>query len=89
MSIAPERKQELIEQFRINESDSGSAQVQIAVLTERIRNITEHLKSNKKDYASQLGLMKLVGRQKTLLRYLDKRDHEEYKKMVQALGLRR
>ena len=89
MSITAERKQELIREFQTNSNDVGSSQVQVAVLTERIRNITEHLKQNKKDYASQRGLLKLVGRRSTLLRYLSKNEPDEYKKLIAALGLRR
>ena len=89
MSITAERKQELIEQYRTHSSDVGSSQVQIAVLTERIRNITEHLKSNKKDYAGQRGLLKMVGRRNTLLRYLANRERPEYLKLIRSLGLRK
>lgn len=89
MSITDARKQELIQEFQTNEKDSGSAQVQVAILTERIRNITEHLKVNKKDYASQRGLMQMVGRRSTLLRYLASRDRGAYSKLIQSLGLRK
>ena len=89
MSITAERKKELIEQYRIGESDCGSPQVQVAVLTERIRNITEHLKANKKDYATQRGLLKLVGRRSTMLRYLARKNRAEYLKLIGALGLRK
>ena len=89
MSITAERKGELIQEYRINDSDVGSPQVQVAILTERIRNLTEHLKVNKKDYASQRGLMKMVGSRSTLLRYLTKKDRNEYLKLIAALGLRK
>ena len=89
MSITAERKQELIREYQTGPSDVGSSQVQVAVLTERIRNITEHLKQNKKDYAGQRGLLKLVGRRSTLLRYLAKNQPDEYKKIIASLGLRR
>ena len=89
MSITADRKHELITEYRSGESDVGSSQVQVAILTERIRNITEHLKRNKKDYASQRGLLKLVGRRSTLLRYLSRRQPEEYKKLIASLGLRK
>lgn len=89
MSITAERKQELMKEYGISENDVGSAQVQVAVLTERIRNITEHLKSNKKDYASRRGLLMMVGRRTRLLRYLQRKDRAEYLKLIGALGLRR
>jgi len=89
MSITAERKEELVQQYRVHDEDVGSAQVQVAVLTERIRNITEHLKSNKKDYASRRGLLMLVGRRTRLLRYLQKRNRAEYLRLIAALGLRR
>ena len=89
MSITATRKQELITEFGQSENDTGSAQVQIAVLTERIRNITEHLKQNKKDFAGRRGLLTLVGRRSTLLRYLAQKNHAEYQKLILALGLRK
>ena len=89
MSITAAKKSELIQQYRSGESDVGSSQVQVAILTERIRNITEHLKQNKKDYASQRGLLKLVGRRSTLLRYLSRTQPPEYKKLIASLGLRK
>ena len=89
MSITAERKQELIREFGTSDEDCGSSQVQVAVLTERIRNITEHLKLGKKDYASRRGLLMLVGRRTRLLRYLQKRNRAEYLRLIAALGLRR
>ncbi len=89
MSITAERKSELIKEYQINPSDVGSPQVQVAVLTERIRNLTEHLKKNKKDYASQRGLMKMVGARSTFLRYLAGKDREAYQKLIASLGLRK
>jgi small subunit ribosomal protein S15 len=89
MSITAERKQELMKQFATSEGDVGSAQVQVAVLTERIRNITEHLKVKKKDYASRRGLLMMVGRRTRLLRYLQRTNRPEYLKLIAALGLRR
>ncbi|MCA8959577.1 MAG: 30S ribosomal protein S15 [Planctomycetes bacterium] len=89
MSIAPGRKQELFKEYGQSTNDTGSAQVQVAVLTERIRNITEHLKANKKDYASRRGLLKLVGRRTTLLRYLARKDHPAYQQLIASLGLRK
>lgn len=89
MSITAERKNELIQEYRASEKDVGSTEVQVAILTERIRNITEHLKQNKKDYASQRGLLKLVGRRSTLLRYLSRKRPDDYKKLIASLGLRK
>lgn len=89
MSITAERKQELMKQYAISEGDVGSAQVQVAVLTERIRNITEHLKTNKKDYASRRGLLMMVGKRTRLLRYLQRTNRAEYLKLIASLGLRR
>ena len=89
MSITHERKNQLIEEFRVREEDRGSVQVQTAVLTERIKNLTEHLKSNKKDYASQRGLLLLVGRRRRLLRYLKRTNHAQYLSLIGSLGLRR
>ena len=89
MSITAERKQELVQKYKTSESDSGSSQVQIAILTERIRNVTEHLKQSKKDYASQRGLLKMVGRRNTLLRYLARKNRSEYVTLIGSLGLRK
>ncbi|MAJ28436.1 30S ribosomal protein S15 [bacterium TMED181] len=89
MSITAERKAELIQQFKTSENDRGSAQVQVAILTERIRNITDHLRTMKKDFASRRGLLILVGKRTRLLRYLQRTDRGEYLRLVEALGLRR
>ena len=89
MSITADRKNELLNEYRVHGTDTGSSQVQVAVLTERIRSITEHLKKNKKDYASQRGLLKLVGRRNTLLRYLARKNRSEYVKLIGSLGLRK
>ncbi|OUU24604.1 MAG: 30S ribosomal protein S15 [Planctomycetia bacterium TMED53] len=89
MSITAERKAELIQQFKTSENDRGSAQVQVAILTERIRNITEHLRTMKKDFASRRGLLILVGKRTRLLQYLQRTDRGEYLRMIEALGLRR
>ena len=89
MSITVERKTELIEQFRTSENDKGSVQVQVAILTERIRNITEHLRAMKKDFAGSRGLLVLVGKRKRLLRYLHRKDRSEYLRLIEVLGLRR
>ncbi len=89
MSVAAERKQELVRQYRLGDTDCGSSQVQVAILTERIRNITEHLKRNKKDFSTQRGLLKLVGKRSTLLRYLARKSRAEYVKLIGSLGLRK
>jgi len=89
LALAKEKKEELVSQFRIHENDSGSPEVQIAILTERIKEITEHLKKFKKDLHSRAGLLKLVGRRRRLLNYLMKKDMKKYKAMVEKLGLRK
>ena len=82
------RKQEIINQFKQSENDTGSAQVQIALLTERIRELTEHLKRNHKDNHSRRGLLKMVGKRKGFLQYLKDRDIEAYRKLIADLGIR-
>ncbi len=89
MSITAERKQQLIKEYRLSENDSGSVNVQAAVLTERIKNLTEHLKLHKKDFASRRGLLMLVGMRKRLINYLKGQDHAEYLKLIERLGLRK
>lgn len=89
MSITAQRKTELIEQFRTSDNDKGSVQVQVAILTERIRNITKHLLTMKKDYAGRRGLLVLVGKRTRLLRFLQRKDRSEYLKLIDVLGLRR
>ena len=89
MALPKEKKAELVSQFRIHESDSGSPEVQVAILTERIKEITEHLKKFKKDLHSRAGLLRLVGRRRRLLNYLMKKDIKKYKAMVEKLGLRK
>ena len=89
MSITPERKQEVIEQFAKAKGDTGSPEVQVAILSERIRNLTEHLKTHKKDFHSRRGLLMMVGQRRRLLDYLKKKDSQRYDQIVQALGLRR
>lgn len=83
------RKQEIIKEFAQSENDTGSPYVQIALLTERIRNLTEYLKNNKQDYHSRRGLMQLVGRRKGLLEYLKKIDIESYRNLIERLGIRK
>ena len=88
MSLTQERKQELIEKFGRSEGDTGSAEVQIALLTERINELTEHLRSHTKDHHSRRGLLMLVGKRRRLLRYLERADLDRYRQVVSDLGLR-
>lgn len=89
MAIAADRKTEIIEEYGLAKGDTGSPEVQIALLTEHILNLTEHLKVHRKDYASRRGLLMMVGQRSKLLRYLRRRNPERYKSIVQRLGLRR
>ena len=89
MSITLARKAELIKEFGKNENDSGSASVQVAILSERIRNLTEHLKSHKKDFGSRRGLLAMVGQRRSLLDYIKAGDNKTYKDLIEKLGLRR
>ncbi len=84
-----ERKQEIINTYRRDEKDTGSSEVQIALLTERIKELTEHLKVHKKDNHSRRGLLKMVGKRRNLLNYLEKNDIEKYREIVEKLNLRR
>lgn len=88
MSITDEAKSKIIEEYRVHEKDTGSPEVQIAVLTERIRNLSEHFKSHKKDHHSRRGLLKLVSTRKRLLNYLQKTEIERYRAVIKRLGLR-
>ncbi len=88
LSITKERTAELVAEFGKGEGDSGSAEVQIAILSERIRNLTEHLKVHRKDNHSRRGLMKLIGRRRGLLKYIKKRNIEEYRALIKKLGIR-
>ncbi|MDB3879976.1 30S ribosomal protein S15 [Alphaproteobacteria bacterium] len=89
MSITQERKAELIKEFGKNDQDSGSASVQVAILSERIRNLTEHLKEHKKDFGSRRGLLAMVGQRRSLLDYIKSGDVATYKVLIEKLGLRR
>lgn len=89
MAIAQDRKAEIIREFAQTEGDNGSTEVQIAVLTEHILNLTEHLKVHKKDFTTRRGLLMMVGRRNKLLRYLRGKSPERYQKILQRLGLRR
>lgn len=89
MALESEAKKNIIEKFRLHEGDSGSAEVQIALLTERINQLTEHFKIHTKDHHSRRGLMKLVGRRRRLLDYLKQNKLDTYRELVKSLGLRR
>jgi small subunit ribosomal protein S15 len=89
MSLTQEKKQELIQKFGRADGDTGSAEVQIALLTERINELTEHLRSHRKDHHSRRGLLMLVGKRRRLLRYLERADLDRYRTVVGELGLRR
>ena len=89
MSITAARKAELVKTYAQKSGDTGSPEVQVALLSERINNLTEHFKSHIKDNHSRRGLLKLVGRRRRLLQYLQKRDLEGYRALIQELGLRR
>jgi small subunit ribosomal protein S15 len=89
VSIAKETKQKLIGRFQINDKDTGSSEVQIAVLTERIRNLTEHFQTHKKDNHSRKGLLTMVSTRKKLLNYLRRTDYDKYLKIIQELELRK
>ena len=81
-------KKEIIEKYRLSDADTGSAQVQIALLTERINHLTEHLKANHKDNSSRRGLLQLVGKRKGLLEYLERKDINAYRELKKSLGIR-
>lgn len=87
--ISKERKAEIVKTYGKNEQDTGSTEVQIALLTERINELTEHLKANKKDHHSRRGLLKMVGQRRNLLAYLQRKDLEGYRALIGKLGLRK
>jgi len=89
MSVTAEKKTKLIKEFAKKEGDTGSSEIQVAVLTERINNLTEHFKINKKDHHSRRGLLILVGRRRRLLDYLKRKDHASYVSLIKKLGLRK
>ncbi len=89
MSITPERKAELIKEYATKEGDTGSPEVQVAILTERIRNLTDHFQTHRKDNHSRRGLLKLVSQRRKLLDYLKAKDEARYQSLIQRLGLRR
>jgi len=87
--MTKERKLEIINEYKRDAADTGSAEVQVALLTERINELTEHLKVHKKDNHSRRGLLKMVGKRRNMLNYLQKKDEERYKVLVEKLGLRK
>lgn len=89
MSITAERKEEVIKEYATHTGDTGSPEVQVAILTERIVNLTEHLKSHKKDFHSRRGLLIMVGQRRRLLDYLKRKEQSRYDTLIQRLGLRR
>ena len=89
MSITAERKQELIKEFAVKKDDTGSPEVQVAILSERIVNLTEHLKTHKKDFHSRRGLLMMVGQRRRLLDYVKSKEVKRYEALVKSLNLRR
>ncbi|MEA3475062.1 MAG: 30S ribosomal protein S15 [Candidatus Cloacimonadota bacterium] len=89
MPLNKETKKSIMQEFRIHETDTGSAEVQIALLTQRIFSITEHLKIHKKDHHSRRGLLQLIGRRRRLLDYIKKKNVNRYRKLIKALNLRK
>lgn len=89
MALTKEDKVKIIEEYKIHEGDTGSPEVQIAILTHRINTLNEHLKKHKKDHHSRRGLLKMVGQRRGLLKYLEKSDIERYRSLIEKLGIRR
>ncbi len=89
MAQTVEKKKEIIEQFKTHETDTGSCEVQIALLTDRIKYLTEHFQTHAKDHHSRRGLLKLVGQRRNLLKYLQKKDIAKYRSLIQELGIRK
>ncbi len=89
MAQQAEKKKEIIEKFKTHESDTGSSEVQIALLTDRINYLTEHFKTHKKDHHSRRGLLKLVGQRRRLLKYMQHKDVSKYRSLIQSLGIRK
>lgn len=89
MAVTAERRSKVVSEYQRHPKDSGSPEVQIALLTEQITQLTEHLKGHRKDHASRLGLLRMVGRRSSLLKYLTRVDRERYLKVIASLGLRK
>lgn len=88
MTLTQERKQEILQTYQVHETDTGSADVQVAMLTDRINRLSGHLKTNKKDHSSRRGLLKMIGQRKSLLSYIRKQDIARYQALIQRLGIR-
>ncbi|MEW6386309.1 MAG: 30S ribosomal protein S15 [Thermodesulfobacteriota bacterium] len=89
MALDTEQKREIIDRFRLHEGDTGSAEVQVAILSERINYLTDHFRTHDKDHHSRRGLIKLVGQRKRLLNYLKRKDIDRYRALIERLGLRK
>lgn len=89
MALSVPDKQSIIDSFKLHENDTGSPEVQVAILTRRINDLTEHLKIHKKDHHSRRGLLKMVGQRRALLNYLKGRDFNRYRELIEKLGLRK
>ncbi|MBB6449263.1 small subunit ribosomal protein S15 [Geomicrobium halophilum] len=89
MALSLERKQEIVDTYKTHDADTGSPEVQIAILTEQINEVNEHLRTHKKDHHSRRGLLKMVGKRRNLLTYLRKKDITRYRDIIRKLGLRR
>jgi small subunit ribosomal protein S15 len=89
LALSKEKKKEMVEQYRLHDSDTGSVEVQVALLTSRIEEMTEHLEAHKKDLHSRYGLLKMVGRRRRLLEYLKRTDLEAYRALIENLDLRK
>jgi len=88
MALTQQQKQEIIAQYQVHETDTGSSDVQVAMLTERIQRLSSHLQANTKDYSSRRGLLKLIGQRKRLLAYINKHNREHYQALIRRLGIR-
>ena len=89
MAVTAEEKTKIVSDYKIHEKDTGSPEVQIAILTRRINELTEHLKTHKKDHSSRRGLLKMVGKRNSLLKYLTQQDRMRYQRVINRLGLRK
>ena len=89
MSMVTDDKSQIVAEYKIHEKDTGSPEVQVAILTARINELTEHLKTHQKDHSSRRGLLKMVGRRNSLLKYLTREDRNRYLKLISRLGLRK
>ncbi|HEY9692355.1 MAG TPA: 30S ribosomal protein S15 [Oculatellaceae cyanobacterium] len=88
MSLTQQRKQEIMTEYQVHETDTGSAEVQVAMMTERINRLSAHLKANHKDHASRRGLLTIIGQRKRLLAYIQKKDQQNYQALIGRLGIR-